>query len=46
MGMPGGAGQGAGNQAERLKQLKEMADSKLITQEEFEKKKSEILSKL
>ena len=32
--------------ADKLKQLKEMYDSKVITQEEFEKKKKEILDKM
>ena len=34
------------NEADKLKQLKEMYDSKLITEEEYEKKKKEILDKM
>lgn len=34
------------NEADKLKQLKEMYDSKLITEDEFEKKKKEILDKM
>lgn len=42
----GGAGGQPGDPAERLKKLKEMLDSKLISQEEFEKKKADILGSL
>lgn len=34
------------NSTEKLKQLKEMYDSKMITEEEFEKKKQDILNKM
>ena len=40
-------GQGAGGDAaERLRKLKKLFDEQLITEEEYEQKKNEILSKL
>ncbi len=45
-GQPAQTQAGAGSPAERLKKLKELRDADLITEEEFNKKKEEILKEL